>query len=238
MVGLGNFIFRYRNVLLPVMFALAVLVGRSEYPFGRPELDTVFNVVGAVLALLGVTLRALTIGYEYIIRGGKNYQVYADKLVQGGVFAHCRNPLYVGNVLMALGLALVIHSVVFYLVFIPFILIAYAAIVAAEEEYLRSKFGAEYDDYCRRVNRWWPRWAGFSKSVEGMRFNWRRPVVKDFNTVFALVAGLPVLMLWKDYQVAGASALPPTPYLVAGLIGLLSLYLVVRTLKISGRLTD
>jgi len=238
MVSLGNFIFRYRNALFPLVFALAILAGRPEYPFGRPELDTAFNFVGVVLALLGEALRVLTIGYEYIIRGGRNHQVYAEKLVQGGVFAHCRNPLYVGNVLMALGLALVIHSVVFYLVFIPFILIAYVSIVAAEEMFLRSKFGAEYDDYCRRVNRWWPRWRGFSKSIEGMRYNWRRLVVKEFNTVFALVAGLPVLVYWGDYQVAGASALPPTPYLVAGALGLLSLYLVIRTLKISGRLTD
>lgn len=238
MVSLGNLIFRYRNGLFPVMFVLAILAGRPEYPFGRPELDTAFNLVGVVLALLGEALRALTIGYEYIIRGGRNHQVYAEKLVQGGVFAHCRNPLYLGNVLITLGLALTIHSVVFYLVFIPFILIAYASIVAAEEVYLRGKFGAEYDDYCRRVYRWWPRWAGFSKSVEGMRFNWRRLVVKEFNTVFALVAGLPVLVLWGDYQVAGASALPPTPYLIASVLGLLSLYLVVRTLKTTGRLTD
>jgi hypothetical protein len=88
------------------------------------------------------------------------------------------------------------------------------------------------------VNRWWPRWAGFSKSIEGMRFNWRRPVVKDFNTVFALVAGLAVLVLWTDYEVGGAAALPRTSYLIAGVLGLVGLYLVVRTLKISGRLTD
>jgi protein-S-isoprenylcysteine O-methyltransferase Ste14 len=238
MVGLGSKVFRYRNGLVPLIFMLAILAGRPAYPFGRPDLDTVLDLVGVGLALLGQILRVLTIGYEYIIRGGRNRRVYAENLVQGGVFAHCRNPLYLGKILIALGLAVMINSVVFYLVFIPFTLIAYASIVAAEEEYLRGKFGAEYDEYCRRVNRWWPRWAGFSKSVEGMHFNWRRVVVKEYNSVFALVAGLPIVVLWTNYRVAGADALPPSHYLIASALGLLSLYLFVRALKKTGRLTD
>jgi protein-S-isoprenylcysteine O-methyltransferase Ste14 len=236
MVRIGNFFFRYRNGLFPLAFVLALLVGNPEYPFGRPDVDTAFDLAGVVVALLGEALRALTIGYEYIIRGGRNRQVYAESLVQGGVFAHCRNPLYVGNVLIVLGLALVIHSAAFYLIFIPFVLLAYASIVAAEEVYLRGKFGAEYDDYCRRVNRWWPRWTGFSRSVEGMRFNWGRLVVKEFNTAFVVAAALPGLAIWSNYHVVGASGLPPTPYLIAGALVWLTLYLAVRTLKKTGRL--
>ena len=45
----------------------------------------------------------LTIGYEYIVRGGRQGKVYAEDLVQGGVFAHSRNPLYLGNLLIIVG---------------------------------------------------------------------------------------------------------------------------------------
>lgn len=237
MVGLGKLFFRYRGIFFPLAFAIGLLAGQSAYPFGRPELNTVFNLAGVVLALLGQLLRVLTIGYEYIIRGGRNHQAYAEKLVAGGVFAHCRNPMYVGNILIALGLALMIHSVAFYLIFIPFMLFAYHCIVASEEAYLRGKFGAEYDEYCRRANRWWPRWSGFAKSVEGMRFSWRRLLVKEFNTTFALVVGLFALPILKEYRVAGTSEALSTPYLVIGAIVWLSLYLVVRTLKKTRRLT-
>jgi len=235
MVKLGNFFFRYRNSLFPLAFAVAILAGRPEYPFGRPDMDAAFALAGVVAVLLGETLRVLTIGYEYIIRGGRQSKVYAESLVQGGVFSHCRNPMYVGNLLIVLGLTLVSDSESFYLIFIPFAVIAYTSIVAAEEAYLRSKFGAEYDDYCRRVNRWWPRWAGFSRSVEGMRFNWKRVLVKEFNTTFLLVVALVGLELLSEYSVHGTSGLPPTPYLIVGAFVWLSLYLLVRTLKKTGR---
>jgi len=235
-VELGNFFFRYRNVLFPLAFVVAILAGRPEYPFGRPDMDAAFALAGVVVALLGETLRVLTIGYEYIIRGGMKRKVYAETLVQGGVFAHCRNPLYLGNLLIVLGLALVSDSDAFYLIFIPFALLAYTSIVAAEEAYLRGKFGAEYDDYCRRVNRWWPRWAGFSRSVEGMRFNWKRVLVKEFNTIFIVVVALACLEVLSEFSVNGTSGLPPTQYLIAGAFVWLSLYLLVRTLKKTGRL--
>src|ERR1044071_2090134 len=97
MVRIGNFLFHWRHSLFPG-FYLLVLV---------PSHPVIRNYRGAALAGLGValagqTLRALTIGLDYIRRGGKNRQVYANRLVQGGIFAHCRNPLYLGNLLIIL----------------------------------------------------------------------------------------------------------------------------------------
>jgi len=56
--------------------------------------------------------------------------VYAEALVRGGVFAHCRNPLYLGNVLIVIGLALVIHAFAFYLIAIPALVFVYACVIA------------------------------------------------------------------------------------------------------------
>ena len=92
---------------------------RPQYPLGREDLNIAFDAAGIVLVLLGQLLRIVTIGYEYIVRGGRNRQVYADDLVQGGMFALSRNPLYFGNVLIAVGLALVINAYAFYLIVIP-----------------------------------------------------------------------------------------------------------------------
>ena len=234
MVELGNFFFKYRNALFPMIFLVALATGLPTAPFGRPELEPFLDVLGTGIALLGQALRILTIGYEYIVRGGQNRQVYADKLVQGGVFSHCRNPLYVGNILIALGLALVIHSFVFYVLFIPFILIAYIAIVAAEERYLRNKFGDEYDDYCHRVNRWIPNWSGYSNSVKNMRFNWSRVLIKEYNTTFALLAALVCLDMWSDYAVFGPEVLPPTNNFIGAIAAWVLLYVFVRTLKKRG----
>src|SRR5437773_7797155 len=102
MVRIGNFLFRYRNGIFPAVLVLLFVNSPKLFP-----LDTVAVVLGLAVALTGQLLRAVTIGLAYIIRGGKKREVYAEALVQGGVFAHCRNPLYVGNLLVVLGLGLI-----------------------------------------------------------------------------------------------------------------------------------
>lgn len=238
MIKLGKFLFRYRNFLGPAIFLVALALSRPQYPFGRANLNFAFDVAGVVLALLGQLLRVVTIGYEYIVRGGRNRQVYADDLVQGGTFALSRNPLYFGNVLIAIGLALVIHAYAFYLIVIPSIVLAYSAIVAAEEAYLREKFGVQYEDYSRRVNRWWPRLTGFRSAVSGMRFNWKRVLVKEYNTTFILLGALFCLRVWSEYSVLGTGALPSRTSLIAGAVAWAASYLAVRALKKSGYVRD
>jgi len=84
-------------------------------------------------------------------------------------------------------------------------LLAYASIIAAEEAYLRQKFGAQFDDYCRRVNRILPRLTGFREAIAGMRFNWRRLVTKEYNTFFwAIVHWLVnALAFWLGFKAVG-----------------------------------
>jgi protein-S-isoprenylcysteine O-methyltransferase Ste14 len=234
MVNLGRFLFRYRNGLFPLVFAVALFAGEPQHAFGRPDTDFLLDLAGAAIALAGQALRMLTIGYEYIVRGGKDRKVYADNLVKGGIFAHCRNPLYVGNLLIAFGLAIVIHSFAFYVIFLPFIVVAYVSIVAAEEEYLRTKFGAEYERYCASVNRWWPRWSGYAASTAGMYFNWKRVLIKEYNTTFMLIAGLIGLDLWTEYLISGPSALPTGASMAIGIAVWVGSYALVRALKKSG----
>ncbi|HPW62164.1 MAG TPA: hypothetical protein PLJ13_07710 [Cyclobacteriaceae bacterium] len=100
MVKIGNFLFHYRNVLLPVFFLL-ILVPAPEL-FQNP---TIALVIGLGISIAGQLIRFITIGLVYIIRGGQNRKVYAQDLVTTGIFSHCRNPLYVGNIAVELAWA-------------------------------------------------------------------------------------------------------------------------------------
>lgn len=231
---IGSFFFRYRNALGPVLFLIALLVGHPAYPLDRSDLNLGLDLAGISIALAGQALRIITIGYEYIERGGRNRQVYASKLVTGGVFAHCRNPLYVGNILLAVGLSLVVHSLAFYAIVLPLVLYAYISIVSAEEAFLHDKFGAEYEVYCQRVNRWLPTLRDWHASVASMHFNWRRVLVKEYNTIFVVLLALAAVKLWTDFQVRGPATLPPGPAMAVALGIWFIAYLVVRAMKKSG----
>ena len=78
------------------------------------------DAAGALVSLSGQALRVLVIGLVYITRGGQNRQVWANALVDTGMFAHSRNPLYVANLLLFLGLAIVHNGWAMYLIVLPF----------------------------------------------------------------------------------------------------------------------
>src|SRR5881396_2218666 len=196
-VRIGKLLFHYRNGLFPLVYALLVLKGRPALPDYR-----VAALLGFLVGLTGQLLRAVTIGLEYIIRGGRNRQVYAEKLVQGGIFAHCRNPLYIGNFLIVVGVGLASNSVLFLSVAIPFFAFAYWAIIAAEENYLRGKFGSEFDAYCARVNRLIPNFSGLGQTLSGMRCNWRRLITAEYGSAFIWLAAV-ILVTLKNVWMHG-----------------------------------
>lgn len=238
LIAAGNFLFRYRNAIFPVIGLTALVLSPPRFAFGDRTIDAYLDLLGVVIAIAGQGLRALTIGYEYIIRGGRQGKVYAERLVQGGVFAHCRNPLYLGNLLIVIGIAVMVHSALFYLIGVPFFVLAYAAIIAAEENFLRAKFGAEYEDYCRRVNRIWPNWKGLRTSLEGMRFNWRRLVIREYGTPFALALWIIGIHAYKLIENLGAAAWPDVRRLLWWLGPIAAVYVFARFLKKSGRITE
>ena len=226
MVRIGNFFFRYRNGLFPLMFVLLFLHSPKLLPN-----QSVAVVLGFAVALAGQLLRAITIGLAYIIRGGKKRQVYADNLVQDGMFTHCRNPLYVGNLLVLLGLGLIANSILFLLIGMPFFIFAYIAIVAAEENFLRQKFGAEFDAYCRQVGRFIPNFAGFGKTWQGMEFKWRRLVVKEYGSTYAWLAAACALLLKDRWMQAHTFSDPCMRALLGALVLVTATYAAARYLK-------
>jgi protein-S-isoprenylcysteine O-methyltransferase Ste14 len=197
MIAVGNFFFRHRNLLFPFLFLLMVF--DFFWPICPAERGAQWLLaIGLLVALSGQTLRAITVGLAYIKRGGKDKQVYAKSLVQEGIFAHCRNPLYLGNVLILTGVGIASNSMLFIVVGVPLFLFAYASIIAAEENYLRGRFGAEFDEYCRRVNRLIPRFTGLAATMRGMEFHWQRLIVKEYQTPFVWMGGLTLLVM-KHY---------------------------------------
>lgn len=196
-IKIGNFLFHYRNGLFPLVYLLIFFKSLPLMADYR-----IAAVTGFVVAFAGQLLRAVTIGLEYIIRGGRKRQVYAEKLVQGGIFAHCRNPLYVGNFMIILGVAIASNSLLFLCVGIPVFAFSYWAIIAAEENYLREKFGREYDDYSARVNRLIPSFVRMRQTLTGMRFNWRRLITKEYGSTYIWMAGI-ILVTLKNVWLNG-----------------------------------
>jgi protein-S-isoprenylcysteine O-methyltransferase Ste14 len=231
MIAFGNFLFRYRNSLFPLTCALLLLPGTKL--FERPLLAA---GIGAVIALAGQIVRVVTIGLTYIVRGGRGGQVYAEDLVTEGVYALCRNPMYVGNVLLVVGIAVASNSVITLFCALPLVLFAYSAIVAAEEHYLRRKFGTGFETYCRDVPRWLPRLSALRQAFASGTFHWRRVIVKEYGTPFGwinVLCAITLYRLWlQDRHDFDASA----QLLILAMVSTTMLWAAARVLKKTKRL--
>lgn len=237
MIKIGNFFFKYRNWLFIILYLLLFLP--SPPLFSEQIFGTGFYwwpiITGLIITIAGQAIRGATIGLAYIIRGGKEGKVYAEELVTSGIFNHCRNPLYVGNILMLLGMGVLSNSLLYVAVVMPLFVIIYQAIVLAEENFLRNKFGNSFDRYCSRVNRWIPSLKGISSTFNSMHFKWKRWILKEYNTQYIWLTGIVLILLLKYPQLTDYNENKRNFLLGILLPFLLLLYLVVRYLKKSGK---
>ncbi|HLG31185.1 MAG TPA: isoprenylcysteine carboxylmethyltransferase family protein, partial [Candidatus Brocadiales bacterium] len=167
-----------------------------------------------------------------IKRGGRDKKIAADRLVQGGLFAHSRNPLYLGNILILSGLGIIYNSTWVYIFGFSFFLFGYLAIVMAEERFLKEKFGAEYEAYCKRVPRFIPRFAGIRNTLSSGTFNWARFLKKEYNLICIWVSSAIVLEMWEEFLHFGYAARKKSILaLFLCLIPIFVFYCVIRYLK-------
>lgn len=140
-------------------FAVKIFKYRSYTPLPFLVLMIVFQqatitsmIVGFAIALLGEFFRLWGVSYagsETRTTDG----VGGTFLVVSGAFAYVRNPLYVGNMLMYLGIGVMSWALFPYLQIIAllFFFWQYSVIIKEEEEFLLSKYGKNFEDYCKAV---------------------------------------------------------------------------------------
>jgi protein-S-isoprenylcysteine O-methyltransferase Ste14 len=78
----------------------------------------------------------------------------ADTLVTTGPYRYTRNPMYLGLVLCLLGTWILLRVLSPVIGVVVFFVVADRWYICFEEEMLRQKFGAVFEDYCARVRRW------------------------------------------------------------------------------------
>jgi protein-S-isoprenylcysteine O-methyltransferase Ste14 len=131
-----------RRIRVPAGFVFAVI-----YLWAAPRTISRASILWSIaLVLPGLALRAYAAGYVK-----KNAE-----LTITGPYAHTRNPLYLGSVLMAAGFGVASMNVWLVAGLVIFYLAIYLPVIRGEEVYLRAHF-ANFDDYAAHVPRLLPR---------------------------------------------------------------------------------
>src|SRR5881394_3682195 len=139
----GRLLFRWRSFTPVLLILVAVpLLWRGRGPASR-----LWLAFGLVLCVAGQALRAWVLGQVPDGTSGQNEKLIATQLNTSGPYARTRNPLYLGNLGIALGLCLIAHDLLLLVIVAALFALQYRAIIAAEEGFLRERFGAQFDEY-------------------------------------------------------------------------------------------
>lgn len=87
--------------------------------------------------------------------GGPGMSNPPERIVTSGIYAHTRNPMYLGHQIFLAGLALATRSPLALLLFaghIPWFNVR----AREDEQALQDRFGSDYEEYRRAVARWLP----------------------------------------------------------------------------------
>ncbi|MBD59127.1 MAG: isoprenylcysteine carboxyl methyltransferase [Citromicrobium sp.] len=138
-----------------IVFGALFLGLAADRLLGLPMIELVWlRPVGVVCGALGVAI--LGSGLIGFIRAGTNPEPWKrdTQLVTSGLYRFTRNPMYLGMVMVQLGIALFALNTGA-LVSVPLaILLVDRFVIAREERHLTATFGSAYRDYCDRVRRW------------------------------------------------------------------------------------
>lgn len=192
-VQFGNWIFHIRNFLFPVFYIVLFIPSQKVFHH-----QVVADLLGFLAIGAGILIRSITIGLVYIIRGGKNRQIYADDLVTEGIYSVCRNPMYLGNILLLLGFGIFTNSLLFLLLFFPLFVFFYYSIIKAEEAFLYNKFGQQFESYRTSVNALLPEFGKLRNAFRGHEFNWKKVLKKEYNSLFIYFAGILLILFYQN----------------------------------------
>ena len=170
-----------RRIRVPLGFLFAA------FYFWRARPDWLSLALGAAVAATGVFLRAMASGHVK-----KN-----EQLATTGPYAYCRNPLYLGSIIIAIGFAIAARDLWVAIGIVGLFIVIYVPVMRSEEDFLRQQF-AEYESYARRVPRLIPSTVWFPGLTSGFARELYRQH-REYNALIgaaALLAALVVKMLW------------------------------------------
>lgn len=177
--------FHYRGLIGGLVLGpalLAILFSKPLIAEGT-WLDVSVDFLAWLAFVAGLVFRL----WPTLYVGGRKCRV----VVMQGPYSICRNPLYLGSLLLAISAGLFLKSLLF-LAFLSIAALAYIhKIIPAEEAELRRALGEPYLDYCKRVPRFWPNFSLFSTpdAVEVLTNGLRMEAKRAFLWVWLPFAG-------------------------------------------------
>lgn len=231
----GDFLFKYRSYLPVLIIIPGLVVFVRMLPKFNHHIDFKWELACMAIALSGLLIRCLAIGYSADNTSGRNTSEgqIADHINTTGLYSVVRHPLYLGNYFMWLGIACLTRNFWFVIAFTFLYWLYYERIMYAEEEFLREKYGARYPEWASGVPAFIPAIGQWKKPQ--LSFSWVKIIRQEKAGILNLFLVFFVFKLLEAYFFKGDLLQVSRPWLYM-LIGSLVWYIVVKGFQKMGRL--
>jgi protein-S-isoprenylcysteine O-methyltransferase Ste14 len=196
----GRWLFRWRSYLPLAMLGLALAsLGHFTYPLGSSLLDQAWECCCLLVGGSGLLVRGLVAAYVPDRTSGRNKtQQVADSLNTTGMYSIVRHPLYLGNLLMGLAVALFLRIWWIPLIYLLSFVLYYERIVVVEEAFLRLKFGEEYMAWASHTPAFVLRLSKWKKP--SLPFSLRALIRREYQSAFGLIMALFALEALTEWH--------------------------------------
>jgi protein-S-isoprenylcysteine O-methyltransferase Ste14 len=226
----GNWLFRRRSFLPLLLFALVMagLLGVSGRS-GQGPRNTAWHLGCLLLGLAGLVFRAWTVGHVPPRTSGRNTrEQIADVLNTTGVYSMVRHPLYLGNYLMWLSVALVPRTLWLPIVVSLVFWLYHERIMFAEEQFLKRRFGPQFVEWAVRTPAFLPSFSGWVPA--SLPFSLRIALRREHSGLLGLVAAITAVVTAESWLATGRLSLDPLwgALLASAVVVYLLLYLLKK----------
>jgi protein-S-isoprenylcysteine O-methyltransferase Ste14 len=235
----GKWLFRWRS-FLPLLLIIIVIPALIAVKGTAPgdngvDVEDVWELVCIAISFVGLLVRVYTVGHAPGGTSGRNTKrQIADVLNTTGAYSLVRNPLYVGNFLITLGVVAYVRVWWLVLIYVLMFWLFYERIIFLEETFLREKFGKAWDDWAARTPVFIPKLKGFEKPA--VRFSIRSVISKE-SYVFVNIVLAYVFLEVLEGLISEHEFELDLPWIIA-LCFALAVLVIVKVLKMNTNILD
>ena len=201
----GNFLFKYRGhiplIVIILVVPISFLTPYKTYASYHGLNETIL-FTALFLIFSGHLIRARTVGKRTIQTSGRNrsHQV-AQVLNKIGWYSLVRHPLYFGNYLIWLGLAIFLSNFWFVIILSLLFCIYYERIMFAEEVFLEEKFGGEFTDWASKTPSFFPSFKNYVPNLSP--FSWRVVIKNEYPGIISSATSFLFILILKRIVLLG-----------------------------------
>lgn len=195
----GNFLFKYRGHIPLLIFVFAIPVAYLT-PYSihreRTNFETINLFISISIIVLGHLVRARTVGRRHLQTSGRNrsHQV-ANFLNTTGWYSIVRHPLYLGNALIWMGIAIFLENGWFVIILMLLYWLYYERIMFVEEQFLANKFGDDFLSWSRKTPAFFPSIKNYKKA--STRFSWKIVLKNEYPGMLSSMTSFLFVIILK-----------------------------------------